>query len=674
MHDIGVRIPKGSKQSLGRGKSMGSQIVNPKTFAWNLADVARKAQSSREHSSEQLLALCTIKYLNDNEDHPYIIPAAAKWAEIAKSGISLNERLRHAFNEIERVNPRLKGIFTRIETLREDENTVFQFMQHLGRIRWTRAEMDDPDPLTGTLAQTIDTLIDYFFPTEMYVSSWGIIELIAEIATLDSGTVYDPAAGINRQLIQMAASSRNRSQIQLFGQELNAYAWSIGQLNLILHGIYDATVWHGDTLQAPMSIVHEQLTRFDRVVMDPPVNLIWNVTEADQYGRFLYGTPGRSSGDMAFVLHAISSLADNGKAVCVMSPGLLTRGGTLQKIRRNMVVDDQVEAIIALPGGLYQSTSIPMYIVVINKGKESERKGKILLIDAGNATIEEREGRKVLSREAFDRILDTYNSFSAVNGYSCLVSVEDVEGHEWRLAPAVYVASNEVVSLTGGVHIDPPTFQVYPDRYLKSDTPKKPLSQIAHIFRGIQSSRQSVQGSHTFKIVNIADIQDGEIVMDTLSSVSLEDPKYAQRSELQPGDVLISCRGTVLKIAVVPQNKERMVMSQNLIGVRLHEGYDPYFLKSYLETPLGVHFLQRNQRGTTMTVLLPRDIEDIPIPDISINQQRQLLQRITHARQEFNAAIKTEIAKRDAAYQEAYDAMGLAGVFEQVTIENQDVG
>jgi type I restriction enzyme M protein len=649
---------------LGGAKNMRPQVVNSKTLASGLVDLARWVQSAPERRSKQMLALWTLKYLNENEDHPYVIPEGAKWAEVAKSGVLLSERLRRAFSEIERANPRLEGIFTRIEVLREDEPRVFQFMQFLGKVWGTGAEVDDPDPLTGTFAQIIDAFIDGLIPVEkMYASSWGIVELIAKIAALDSGTVYDPAAGINRLLIQMVAASRNRSQLRLFGQERNEYAWSIGQFNLILHGIYDATIWHGDTLEDPASIHQDQLTRFDRVVMDPPIGQIWDPTEADRYGRFLYGIPGRTSGDMAFVLHAISSLADSGKAVCVVSPGLLTRGGTLEKIRRNMVVDDLIEAIIALPGGLYLRTSMPMYLVVVNKAKERERKGKILLIDAGDAAIENREGERVLSREAFDRILDTYNSFSAVEEYSYLVSVEDVESHEWRLAPSMYVTSNEVVSLTGGVCIDPPTFQVYPDRYLKSDTPKKPLSQIARIFRGIQPPRQSVQESHTFKIVNVSDIQDGEIVMDTLSTVSLEDPKHAEKSELRSGDVLISCRGTVLKIAVVPQNKERMVISQNLIGVRLNEGYDPYFLKSYLESPLGVQFLQRNQRGTTMTVLLPRDIEDIPVPDILVDKQRELVQRITQARQEFNAAIKTEIAKRDAEYQKAYNDMGLKDAF-----------
>src|SRR5690606_34839347 len=128
------------------------------------------------------------------------------------------------------------------------------------------------------------------------------------------------------------------------------------------------------------------------VLANPPFSLKnWGYEEAqaDPFHRFPYGVPPKSYGDLAFVCHMVASLNAKGKMGTVIPHGVLFRGGAESKIRKGFVKDDLIEAIIGLPANIFYGTSIPAALLIINKNKPQERKGKILFIDASQGYVKD---------------------------------------------------------------------------------------------------------------------------------------------------------------------------------------------------------------------------------------------------------------------------------------------
>lgn len=169
---------------------------------------------------------------------------------------------------------------------------------------------------------------------------------------------------------------------------------------MILHGVNSWNPAHGDSLRAPKHLTSDQkLKPFDRVVMNPPFSLeSWgfdDFTDGDPYDRFVYGMPPRNNGDYAWMQHVAKSLKPDGKAIVVMSQGILFRGqpelseeedGRNKKaddeylIRSGFLRDDLLEAVIVLPSGLFYGNNVPACLAVLNKRKPATRKNRVLMI------------------------------------------------------------------------------------------------------------------------------------------------------------------------------------------------------------------------------------------------------------------------------------------------------
>ena len=152
---------------------------------------------------------------------------------------------------------------------------------------------------------------------------------------------------------------------------------------MFLHSVFNADIKKGDTIREPKHLNNGELMTFDRVIANPPFSLAkWGKEEAnnDNFGRFPYGTPPKDVGDLAFVQHMIASLNAEGKLGVVVPLGVLFRGSSEKEIRKGIIDDDLLEAVIGLPPALFYGTSIPAALLIINKMKTTEKKNKILLL------------------------------------------------------------------------------------------------------------------------------------------------------------------------------------------------------------------------------------------------------------------------------------------------------
>jgi len=237
----------------------------------------------------------------------------------------------------------------------------------------------------------------------------------------------------------------NHHNVSLYGQEINLSTWAICKMNMIFHNARGADIRKGDTIRDPKHLEGGAIMTFDKVLANPPFSLKnWGLEEAgsDHYGRFVYGLPSKSYGDLAFVSHMVASLNAKGKMVTVIPHGVLFRGGAEGSIREGFIRDDFIEAVIGLPSNIFYGAAIPAALLVINKDKGVARKGRILFIEASSGFV--KDGNKNRLRdEDIARIVEAFDAYQDVEKYAAVVDLAKVKENDCNLNISRYVDTAE---------------------------------------------------------------------------------------------------------------------------------------------------------------------------------------------------------------------------------------
>jgi type I restriction enzyme M protein len=216
-------------------------------------------------------------------------------------------------------------------------------------------------------------------------------------------------------------------------------------MNMLLHGLSDARIEKGDTIRDPKLLKDGALLLYDRVIANPPFSLDeWGieVAEHDGFGRFRFGIPPKTKGDLAFVQHMVATLNLKGQLGVVMPHGVLFRGGSEAEIRKGFLKEDLMEAVIGLPPNLFYGTGIPGAVLVMNRAKPGERKGKVLFINA-SGEFEEGKAQNYLRDQDVKKISATFHAFKDVERYARVVAIEEIEKNEFNLNISRYVDTAE---------------------------------------------------------------------------------------------------------------------------------------------------------------------------------------------------------------------------------------
>jgi type I restriction enzyme M protein len=221
-------------------------------------------------------------------------------------------------------------------------------------------------------------------------------------------------------------------------------------MNLLLHGLRDARIEKGDTIRNPRLLDTEgNLILYDRVIANPPFSLdSWGAddvsgeNEKKSFNRFTYGIPPKNMGDLAFVQHMVATL--NAKGVCgvVMPHGVLFRGSGDGRIREGMLKADLFEAIIGLPENLFAGTGIPATVLILNKAKAPERKGKVLFIH-GAKEFEERPKKNILGEGNIRHIVDAFHAWADEDRFCRVVDRQEIEENDSNLNISRYIDTLE---------------------------------------------------------------------------------------------------------------------------------------------------------------------------------------------------------------------------------------
>lgn len=296
---------------------------------------------------------------------------------------------------------------------------------------------------------------EFFTPSQ-------VSELAARLVNpQENDRIYDPTCGSGGLLLK-AYKKVPSGKVAVYGQELNAQTWALCKMNMFLHNVDDATIWQGDTLSNPQNIEDDQWKTFQVVVANPPFSLDkWDGgflsnagldakgrkkekmnASLDQWKRFDWGVPPTSKGDYAFVLHMLKCLdATNGRMAIVLPHGVLFRGASEGKIRKQIMEFHLLDAVIGLPANLFYGTGIPACILVFKKNRTRQ---DVLFIDAaGEGNYEKGKNQNLLRDCDIDKIVKTYEARENVDKYSYVASFEEIKENDFNLNIPRYVDTFE---------------------------------------------------------------------------------------------------------------------------------------------------------------------------------------------------------------------------------------
>ena len=380
----------------------------------------------------------------DEYDKTFFVPDRARWTNLKDLKHDIGADLNKATEAIEEHNPSLEGVLVSIDfniKNKLSDNKLQDLLSHFSKHRLRNEDFAQPDLLGGAYEYLIKQFADsagkkggeFYTPSEVV---WLLVSLLKPSAGMK---IYDPTVGSGGMLIQtrnyLVQNGDNPSNLSLYGQEMNLNTWAICKMNMFLHSVFNADVRKGDTLRDPQHIQGGELMLFDRVIANPPFSLAkWGKEEAenDAYGRFPYGTPPKDTGDLAFIQHMISSLNAEGRMGVVVPHGVLFRGASEKEIRKGILEDDFLEAVVGLPSALFYGTGIPAALLIINKNKPSERKGMVLFIN-GELEFQEGKNQNKLRDEDIELIVSTFDSYEDLKRYSKVVEMDEIRENDYNL-------------------------------------------------------------------------------------------------------------------------------------------------------------------------------------------------------------------------------------------------
>ncbi|KJL42016.1 Type I restriction enzyme EcoKI M protein [Microbacterium ginsengisoli] len=394
----------------------------------------------------------------------YILPSElfANVRKRAAGDENLNETLERAFSNIEGSavgadsEDDLKGLFDDLDVnsaklgsnvARRNEKLV-KLLDAIGDL-----------PLGNFEDNSIDLFGDaYEYLMQMYASEAGksggeyytpqeVSELLARITVVGKtavNKVYDPAVGSGSLLLKFAkVLGRDNVRQGFFGQEINLTTYNLARINMFLHDVnYEKfNLAHGDTLTDPQ---HWDDEPFEAIVSNPPYSIKWD----GDANPLLINDPRfapagvlapKSKADLAFTMHILSWLAVNGTAAIVEFPGVMYRGGTEAKIRKYLIDNNYVDAVIQLPPDLFFGTTIATCILVLKKSKPMN---DVVFIDA-SAEFTRSGNKNKLTSDHQQRILDAFIARADIDHFAKVVPNGEIAERDYLMSVSSYVEAED---------------------------------------------------------------------------------------------------------------------------------------------------------------------------------------------------------------------------------------
>lgn len=387
-----------------------------------------------------------VKTARENDDLNTDLKAIFAAIEASAIGYASENDIKGLFDDLDTTSNRLGN------TVAEKNKRLADVLEGINQLNFGRFE-DNQIDLFGDA---------YEFLISNYASNAGksggefftpqsVSALLAKIVMLGKdeqnkiNKIYDPACGSGSLLLQAKKQfSEHIIEEGFFGQEINMTTYNLARMNMFLHNInYDKfDIKRGDTLINPL---HSDDKPFDAIVSNPPYSIKWigsddpTLINDDRFSPAGVLAP-KSKADFAFIMHALSYLSSKGRAAIVTFPGIFYRGGAEQKIRKYLIDNNFVEAVIQLPANLFFGTSIATCILILAKNKPNT---DTFFIDASKES-EKETNNNILTQDNIDKILAHFDKKEELDHFSKAVKFDVIVENNYNLSVSSYVIAEKL--------------------------------------------------------------------------------------------------------------------------------------------------------------------------------------------------------------------------------------
>ena len=441
---------------------------------WQSCDELRGGMDASQYK-DYVLTLLFVKYVSDKyaaDPNALIdVPPGARFADMvaAKGDKEIGDRINKIIGKLAEANDSLKGAINVADF--NDEEKLGKGKEMVDRLSRLVAIFEGLD-FGRNRAEGDDLLGDAYeylmrhFATEsgkskgQFYTPAEVSRVMAQVIGLDKATsatqtIYDPTCGSGSLLLKAhdLAKSRTGHDLTIYGQEMDNATSALARMNMVLHDCPTAEIWPANSLSSPHFKDERNALRlkaFDYVVANPPFsqkNWTSGLDPAnDLYGRFGtnthdWGVPPPKNGDYAFLLHILTSLKSTGRGAVILPHGVLFRGGAEGAIRKKLVQQGVILALVGLPANLFYGTGIPACIVVLDKAGAPGRRG-IFMIDASKGCIKDGNKNRLRAQD-MHRIVDTFQRQLEQPRYSRMVPVAEIEANDFNLNLPRYIDTSE---------------------------------------------------------------------------------------------------------------------------------------------------------------------------------------------------------------------------------------
>lgn len=391
------------------------------------------------------------EYATLPEMHDFQFPEGCHWDDVRAKTTNVGQAIQEALRGIEKANQdKLYGIFGDAQWSNKQklsDELLINLIEHFSQYKLSNSLVD-----ADILGKAYEYLIKHFADLtnkkagEFYTPR-NVVRLMGLIIDPhEKESIYDPACGTGGMLLEcihhLKENNEDHRTLKLYGQEKNLTSSSIARMNMFLHGLRDFEIIRDDTLRNPGFFEADGLKAFDCVIANPPFSLKkWGAENwaNDPFGRNIAGTPPKGNADMAWVQHMIKSMKPKtGRMAVVLPHGVLFRKGAEGKIRKALLEQDLLEAVIGLGSNIFYGTQLAACILVFKAQKEEKKKDKVIFID-GSDQIRTGRAQNFLDAEHLNQLFAWYQDYEDVENYVKVASMEELKENDYNLNIPLYV-------------------------------------------------------------------------------------------------------------------------------------------------------------------------------------------------------------------------------------------
>ena len=498
----------------------------------------------------------------------------------------------------------------------------------------------------------------------VYYTQSTLVKLLIEISQLyvsNPKNVYDPTCGSGSLLVEY---SKFNNKISFYGQELLSVPYGLCKMNMILHGVKDYNITNADTL---LTYNKEEKEKYELILSNPPFSVEWNnslVEDDDERFNNIPVLPPNDKADYAFIYHVLNALNQNGVALVIDGPGMLSRTNKTEPyIREHLVKENVIDTIIQLPNNFFLRTSIGACLFVLRKNKTDK---SILFIDATTkyTTINH---KKTFNDDNVKEILDLITLRENIDDLSYLATPEEIASQNYLLSVETYIKykkKNSFKPLGTSSWEDFVYAQEEYDNYLLR---KKFSEDVIKVNRYIlKRINQFINNNkiQTIKLSDIAisiksgsklnhlgatsndfspyyyitskEIQYGSInPIKDIKNGTNEDIRGTQRineealkkfkelSNLEKNDILFTLAETGPKVAIV--NEPDFAFNESIYVIKpIKDKINPVYLRYLLESDYIVKQISEKLSYSKAKVIKIAEFRNLTIPDIPLEIQNEI--------------------------------------------------